>query len=114
MSLDDYRNINVTDPDEYFGYTAPNCSPPTTFYILKGHLEQLKEGKLPEKGDFSVGGASYYRNTNGEYGGCACKELFFRAPEIQKHLSQDKAFIEKAINAGITWFLPKDIDMFVF
>lgn len=110
----DYRNSKETDPDKYFGYTAPNCYPPTIFYILKTDLEQLKEGKLPEKGDYSVGGSCYYKNTDGDYGGSACKELFFRAPEIQSYLANDTGFIKKAVDAGITWFLPSGIDVFVF
>lgn len=110
-----YGNIKVTDPNQYFAFTAPDLYPATIFYILKSDLENLKKGKLPEKGSFfSSGGSKYYKNTNGEYGGWERKGYFFKSPEIQSYLLQDKDFILQAVKDGITWFLPKDIDMFIF
>lgn len=111
----DYRDSKVTDPDKYFAYTAPRCSPPTTHYILKSDLESLKEGKIPQERDFGTGGAAYYRNTEGRYGGVACGAHFLSSKEIQEYLILDPDFVQRAIENNVTWFLPKEAtDIFVF
>jgi len=111
----DPRDIDVTDPNEYFAYTAPNCSSKVTYYVLKSTLDNLKEGNIPEKDDFSTGcGGNYFVNTNGRYGGSACAAHFLKAKEIQAYVLSDSAFVKKAIEANITWFMPENVDLFVF
>ena len=111
----DPRDSKVTDPNKYFAYTAPRTSPKTINYILKEDLENLKEGEIPQIDDFSCGGASYYINTDGRYGGCACTAHFLKAKEIQEYMYNDSDFIKKAIENNVTWFLPKEAnEIFVF
>lgn len=112
----DPRDIDIINPDMYLAYTSPNTSPKTINYVLKAHIDGIKERKLPNRGDFSTGlQIAYYSNTNGRYAGTACTELFLRAPEVQSYLVQDTEFIIKAINQNVTWFLPQEtIDIFVF
>jgi len=106
----------ITNPDKYFAYTSPSATPPRTFYILKSDLERLKEDEIPKLSDYSTGiGASYYKDTNGRYGGTACAEHFMRAKEIQEYLLEDDEFINRAIKTDRTWFIPKVAqDIFIF
>jgi hypothetical protein len=111
----DHRDSNEKDPDKYFAYTAPRCSPKTTFYILKTDLDSIKEGKIPQERDFGTGGAAYYRNTDGRYAGVACGAHFLSSKEVQDYMIEDAEFVQRAIENNVTWFLPKDVtDIFVF
>jgi hypothetical protein len=112
----DPRDIDNTNPEDYFAYTSPNTSPTTIKYILKKDLINLKEGRLPQSDDYSTGnGAAYYRDTNGRYGGSACAAHFLSAKEIQDFLFEDDDFVHRAIEEKVTWFFPDVVrDMFVF
>lgn len=111
----DYRNSQITDPSKYFAYTSPNTSPETIQYVLISTLEEIKKSTIPQKNDFSTCGGSYYRNTNGEYGGCGCGAHFLSAKEIQEYMMKDINFVNKAIKSNVTWFFPKEAtDIFVF
>lgn len=112
----DYRDIDETDPDKYFGFVAPRTSPRTINYILKEDLERLIEGGIPTERDYGIGsGARYFKNTEGRFGGTACTAYFLGAKEIQEYVLTKPDFIQRAIKTGVTWFLPEAAqDIFVF
>jgi len=111
----DYRNSKITDPSKYFAYTSPDTYPATIQYVLLSTLEAIKESNIPQKNDFSTFGGSYFRNTNGEYGGCGCGAYFLSAKEIQEYMMKDINFVNRAIKTNVIWFLPKEVaDIFVF
>jgi len=123
MNNIDPRDIDVTDPNEYFEFTAPTISPvKVKVYMLKKALENLKTGEIPQKDDFKLPGAYYYlpgayyyMDTNGRYGGYGCKSYFFLSPEIVQYLSSDTNFVKKAIKENVTWWLPENVlSLFVF
>lgn len=110
----DSRDIDITDPDAYFAYTCASTSPTTTRYILKTDLARMMKGKIPTF-DRYEGGAAYYNNTDGKFGGTGSSTYFFRSKEIQEYVANDEEYVKRAIKEGITWFLPKEIqDIFVF
>jgi len=110
----DFRDSDVTDPDAYFAFVAPRTQPKTINYVLISSLESMKNGNIPKKGEFS-GGANYYKNTEGHYGGQGSMEYFLEAPEILEWMQSDPEFIRRCIEAGALHLVPKDVqDIFVF
>ncbi len=112
----DSRDSKITDPDKYFAYSPTNVQPPTIYYVLLTDLEQMKTGKLPEgPKDFSVGGANYYKNTDGHYGGNASAAYFLFSKEVMEYLKDDKEFLHNCIKQKAIAFLSQDmIDLFLF
>lgn len=110
-----YFDIKITDPNKYIPVTIQQDTGTTkTLYILKTDIEFLKLGQLPEDVHSMVLGINYYTDTNGHYGGYGTKGFCFNVPEIVTILLSDKEFLQKVIKKKITWFLPKEYDIFLF
>lgn len=101
--------------DKYVAFTTHNTYRPLTRYIQKWVIENIKTREIPAEDDYMNGyGAAYYVDTNGTYGGTTCTTYLLKAKEIQNLLASDPAFVLKAIAANKTWFLPKNLDIFLF
>lgn len=112
----DYRDSNITDPEKYFAFTPDNVQPPRQYYVLIDDLERIKRGVIPKnRRDFKGYGASYFKNTEGSYGGQAVASHFLFSPEVMMWLQSDPEFMRRCVEEDAPAFLPKEVqEIFVF